>query len=103
MSSSPDFQRLVSLRTLPLIRVATAVLLALLAATLLTAAVITCTAAAVVLLTPQSPAALEIRSFIPRLQSPRSITLAAASAATACWLLHSLLTGFAKSVCEAIA
>ncbi|MFN9156248.1 MAG: ATP-binding cassette domain-containing protein [Planctomyces sp.] len=103
MSSSPDFQRLVSLRTLPLIRVATAVLLALLAAILLTAAVITCTAAAVVLLTPQSPAALEIRSFIPRLQSPRSITLAAASAATACWLLHSLLTGFAKSVCEAIA
>ncbi|TWW08879.1 hypothetical protein E3A20_19900, partial [Planctomyces bekefii] len=48
MSSSPDFQRLVSLRTLPLIRVATAVLLALLAAILLTAAVITCTAAAVV-------------------------------------------------------
>lgn len=103
MSSSPEFQRLVSLRTLPLARLAAAVCLSLLAAALLTAAVLCCTAAAVVLLTPESAAAVEFRNLVPRLQSQRSIAIAAASATATFWLLHSLLNSLAFAVCESIA
>ncbi|MFM7164510.1 MAG: ATP-binding cassette domain-containing protein [Planctomycetaceae bacterium] len=103
MSSSPEFQRLVSLRTLPLARLAAAVCLSLLAAALLTAAVLACTAAAVVLLTPESAAAVEFRNLVPRLQSQRSIAIAAASATATFWLLHSLLNSLAFAVCESIA
>jgi len=103
MSSSPEFQRLVSLRTLPLARLAAAVFLSLLAAALLVAAVIVCTAATVILLTPQSAAAAEFRNLIPRLQSPRSIAIVAATATAAFWLLHSLLNSLAFAVCESIA
>lgn len=103
MSSSPEFQRLVSLRTLPLARLAAAVCLSLLAAALLTAAVLVCTAAAVVLLTPESAAAVEFRNLVPRLQSQRSIAIAAASATATFWLLHSLLNSLAFAVCESIA
>ncbi|MFM7863934.1 MAG: ATP-binding cassette domain-containing protein, partial [Planctomycetaceae bacterium] len=91
------------LRTLPLARLAAAVCLSLLAAALLTAAVLCCTAAAVVLLTPESAAAVEFRNLVPRLQSQRSIAIAAASATATFWLLHSLLNSLAFAVCESIA
>ncbi len=103
MSSSPEFQRLVSLRTLPPAGLAAAVCLSLLAAALLAAATLVCSGTAVVLLTPQSAAADELRRLIPGLQSQRSIAIAAASATAAFWLLHSLLNSLAGAVCDSIA
>lgn len=103
MSSSPEFQRLVSVRSLPAARALAALLLALLSALLLVVTLILPAVAALVLLLPESAAATQVLRYAPGLQQPRTAALVAIATIAAFWLLHSLLKAFSLSVCETMA